>query len=91
MPVGKFLEGLPVNYDLIFCDPPYDYPEMHEMIDSILGGGWLKDDGWFVLEHDARHNFAAHPHCVFTKPYGRTIVAIFLAHPLYGDSSSEDA
>ena len=38
--------------------------------------GWNRTDG-FLLEHDKYKNFADHPNCVFSKPYGRTIVTIF--------------
>ncbi|HKJ30739.1 MAG TPA: 16S rRNA (guanine(966)-N(2))-methyltransferase RsmD [Balneolales bacterium] len=85
----RFLQGPPSPYDLVFADPPYDYPEMLALIDHIINDGWLKDDGWFILEHDARHNFADHPHCVFMKPYGRTIVTIFLSYPVYQPDTDE--
>lgn len=80
--VWGFVNGFATPYDLVFADPPYDYPYMAELANQVISGGWLKDDAWFVLEHDSRHNFSAHPHCVFAKPYGRTIVSIFLSHPV---------
>jgi 16S rRNA (guanine966-N2)-methyltransferase len=73
----SFLGGHPRPFDLVFADPPYDYPEMVRLPEIILGEGWLKPDGWFILEHDKRHHFGDHPGCVFTKPYGRTIATIF--------------
>jgi 16S rRNA (guanine(966)-N(2))-methyltransferase RsmD len=75
--VQRFLSGPARPFDIVFCDPPYDLPEMAEMVETVLTAGWLAPDGWFVLEHDKRHNFSKHPYCVFTKPYGRTIVSIF--------------
>lgn len=76
--VADFLDGPPLPYDIVFADPPYDYPLMEDMIETIVDGGWLNDGGWLVLEHDKRHDFSNHPHCFFTKAYGRTIVSIFL-------------
>lgn len=76
--VADFLDGPPIPYDIIFSDPPYEYPKMEEMIKKILKNGWLNDYGWFVLEHDKRHDFTDHPNCFFSKAYGRTIVSIFL-------------
>ena len=70
------------RYDLIFADPPYDYPEMNELPERILNENWLTRDGWFILEHDRRVDFRDHPHCYFSKPYGRTIVAIFELEPV---------
>lgn len=79
--IDVFLQMPHDSYDLIFADPPYDYPAMQEMVDQILENNWLNEDGWFVLEHDRRHDFVPHPNCVFSKPYGRTIVAIFKPYP----------
>jgi len=80
MPVERFLKQRTTSFDIIFADPPYDWPEIPEMIDTILDNGWLEPEGWFILEHDVRHLFHDHPRCVFTKPYGRTIVSVFM-HP----------
>ena len=65
------------SFDFIFADPPYDFPRMAEMIEIILTDHWLTEDGWFVLEHDKRHDFSEHSHCVYCKSYGRTIASIF--------------
>lgn len=77
MPVETFLEKKYGQFDFIFADPPYDLFMMEEMIGLIMNGEWLAEDGWFILEHDKRHDFSGHPKCVFSKAYGRTIVAIF--------------
>lgn len=76
--VARFVCQFPQPYDLVFADPPYDYPEMSLLIENILEKGWLAAGGWFLLEHDKRHKFTDHPLCVFSKPYGRTIVTIFM-------------
>jgi 16S rRNA (guanine(966)-N(2))-methyltransferase RsmD len=76
--VDSFLSRFARPFDLVFADPPYDYPEMSKLIDVVLTGGWLAEGGWFLLEHDKRHHFTEHPNCVFSKPYGRTIVSIFV-------------
>ena len=78
--VSNFLEGPAVPYDIVFNDPPYDYPEMHAMVETILHEGWLQDEGWLILEHDKRHDFTDHPQCFLSRPYGRTIVSIFRNH-----------
>lgn len=75
--VETYLESPGSKYDFVFADPPYDYFNMEQMIDSVMQNGWLKEDGWFILEHDKRHDFSNHKKCVFSKAYGRTIVSIF--------------
>lgn len=76
--VDEFLEKCsPGSFDIIFADPPYDWPGIPGLPDRILNTSWLVEDGWLVIEHDARHSFVKDPRCVFAKPYGRTIVSIF--------------
>ncbi len=79
--VESWLRGAPQGFDLVFADPPYDYELLTELPEIIIHNGWLKEDGWFILEHDKYHFFGDHPHCVFSKPYGRTIVTIFTKEP----------
>lgn len=81
--VTRFINGPARPYDLVFADPPYDYPAMKELVERIVSEGWLEKDGWLILEHDSRHNFTEHPHCAFSKPYGRTIVTIFVGYAVY--------
>lgn len=86
-PVERFLRNHPTPYDLVFCDPPYDYPFMEEMVAQILTDGWLAPGGWLILEHDRRIDFSDHPHCFYSRAHGRTIVSIFQDQPI--DSSEE--
>jgi len=76
--VKSFLEGPALPYDIVFSDPPYEYPHMEEMIETVLHEGWLNEGGWLILEHDKRHDFNDHPNCFFSNAYGRTIVSIFV-------------
>lgn len=85
-PVEEYLQTVPTPFDLIFCDPPYDYPLMEQMLRTILEEGWLTPEGWFILEHDKRHNFEDHPDCFHTKAYGRTTVSIFEKQPSHNTS-----
>jgi len=78
MEVDSFLDrGTTDTFDIVFADPPYDWPGIPTLPDRILGEMWMREDAWFILEHDARYSFVEHPNCVFSKPYGRTIVSIF--------------
>lgn len=78
-PVEQFLRQPATKaYDIIFSDPPYEFPFMVAMVETVLTGNWLKPGGWFLLEHDTRHNFTEDPRCVSSRPYGRTIVSVFL-------------
>lgn len=80
--VLSFLNGMPVPYHFIFCDPPYQYPFMNEVVEAVLTQNWLTDEGWFILEHDKYHSFDKHPHCFISKSYGRTRISIFQKEPI---------
>ncbi|MEX0609453.1 MAG: 16S rRNA (guanine(966)-N(2))-methyltransferase RsmD [Balneolaceae bacterium] len=86
--VKQFLDGMPIPHHFIFCDPPYEYAFMHEMIDTVITQNWLTEEGWFILEHDKKHRFEEHPYCFFSKSYGRTIVSIFQKHPVDSQKTS---
>lgn len=79
--VQQYLNGMAVPHHFIFCDPPYDYPFMDELIELVLTKNWLTEEGWLMLEHDKYKDFTDHPNCTFSKAYGRTIVSIFQKHP----------
>lgn len=78
MAVEEYLENPGQSFDFIFADPPYDYFFMTGIIEMILERDILNENGWFILEHDKRHDFSDHPNCVYSRPYGRTIVSIFM-------------
>ena len=88
--VEDYLKATPQPFDIIFADPPYELEDMPGLVEQILSEGWLHEDGWLILEHDSRHDFTDHPHCVFSKPYGRTIVTIFLSFPIPDEAREED-
>lgn len=55
--VARFLAvTTPRPFDIIWADPPYDLPE--DKLDAVLAaayaGGWLAEDGLFVVERDRR-------------------------------------
>jgi 16S rRNA (guanine966-N2)-methyltransferase len=74
---ASFIEQSTDVFDVVFADPPYDYPRMAELPDLLLDGGVLSRDGLFFLEHDRRITFEAHEKCVLSRPYGRTVVSVF--------------
>jgi 16S rRNA (guanine966-N2)-methyltransferase len=74
------------RYDLAFADPPYDdaaIPDLPGLVRPHLAPG-----GLFALEHDARHDFAAHPGLVVSRAYGRTVISIFDCRFTIDDSGS---
>lgn len=77
MDVKYFLKGVATPADLIFCDPPYKYQHLDEIVDLVLSNNWLNTDGWLVVEHNKYYDFSEHAHCMQVKKYGRTYVSFF--------------
>lgn len=49
--VFRFLEQPARAYDLVFADPPFDMEKRKALMELVMQKGWVKPDGWFVLEH----------------------------------------
>jgi 16S rRNA (guanine966-N2)-methyltransferase len=55
--VGKFVEQeANISYDVIFLDPPYDYPisEIEKILESLLRKNYLKKSSTLALELNAK-------------------------------------
>jgi len=70
--VLKFVANESLDADIIFADPPYDLPNIHEMVNKVLSSDWfLKGDRIFVVEHIDRLVFNNN-HVFLKKQYGNT-------------------
>jgi 16S rRNA (guanine(966)-N(2))-methyltransferase RsmD len=76
-----FLQGPVTPYDIILADPPYVYRNVEQIVELIINRGWLKEDGWLILEHNKHHDFTDHTHLIVEKKYGRTLISFFLGIP----------
>ncbi|NNE69228.1 MAG: 16S rRNA (guanine(966)-N(2))-methyltransferase RsmD [Rhodothermales bacterium] len=63
------------QFDLVFADPPYDYPDFESLPDAVLSR--LTPDGILILEHGKPGQYEEHPQLVDQRRYGRTNVAFF--------------
>ncbi|TNJ37417.1 16S rRNA (guanine(966)-N(2))-methyltransferase RsmD [Prosthecochloris vibrioformis] len=77
--VTRFIALAPEHstYDIIFCDPPYSWPDYEGLIALIFHKPLLAQGGWLLIEHDARHRFTELPEYAFHKEYGNTVVTFF--------------
>jgi 16S rRNA (guanine(966)-N(2))-methyltransferase RsmD len=73
----KFLEHNQSPFQLIFADPPYDYPNIHTLVQKVIQADWfLSQPSLFVLEHLDRLVFQ--DKLVFLKKqYGNTAFTCF--------------
>lgn len=65
------------SYDLIFMDPPYEYPEYDEVIRLVFDRNLLNEEGILIVEHDRRQSFTEHPNFVEHRKYGGVEFSLF--------------
>ncbi|MCR9289130.1 MAG: RsmD family RNA methyltransferase [Bacteroidetes bacterium] len=75
--VFKFIKRTQEKYDYIFAGPPYPLPTLDTIPDEIFKHELLKENGWFVLEHNPNHDFTDHEHFLMARNYGTTIFSFF--------------
>jgi 16S rRNA (guanine966-N2)-methyltransferase len=77
MEVVAFLKQNQTPCDLVFADPPYDYPQVHDLVNLVLGLEWFKSSqSIFVLEHVDRLVFSQ-KELFLKKQYGNTSFSCF--------------
>jgi 16S rRNA G966 N2-methylase RsmD len=73
----KFVESTKQKFDLIFADPPYDFPQYPELIQSILDGNLINEDGVLIVEHPAEVDLTGFSELTETRKYGRVHFSFF--------------
>jgi 16S rRNA (guanine966-N2)-methyltransferase len=76
--VFRFLKNNNEQYDFIFAGPPYALETIDQIPEFIAGGNFLKEGGWFVLEHTPRNRYSGFPLFVTERNYGTTLFSIFI-------------
>lgn len=75
--VQRFLDKCKEQYDIIFADPPYQMGNIEVIIESVLNGKLLKDNGIFILEHNKEHSFIQHNNLFDSRRYGNVHFSFF--------------
>lgn len=76
--VFRFLKNCPFNFDIIFADPPYEFPFIHEIPKAVFDSNVLKENGLFILEHSKIHDFSKTPHFTDMRKYGKVQFSFFI-------------
>lgn len=72
-----FLVRTTMRFDLVFADPPYDFPRIPDIPDLVFEKGLLEPDGWLVVEHGPATSFNTHPRLIEKRKYGRVHFSFF--------------
>jgi len=76
--VTAYLKNDPESFDLIFADPPYNWPGVASLPDLIMKNAKLKSQGILIIEHDKKLMFE-HEQYQDRREYGRTCFSFFSA------------
>ena len=65
------------QFDVIFSDAPYDLEGSERIVDSVLGGGLLRENGLFIFEHSRKMDFSSHGEFWQLRSYGSVQFSFF--------------
>jgi 16S rRNA (guanine966-N2)-methyltransferase len=76
--VETFVIAPSATFDLIFCDPPYNYSHINRLLEPIHAGALLSEDGVFIYEHSGKETVDAPApwSIVQTRSYGTTAITM---------------
>ena len=75
--VFLYLKSCSKKYDIVFSDAPYDLPGSEQVIDMVLDGDLLKEDGILIFEHSKDKSFDSHPCFREKRSYGSVQFTFF--------------
>ena len=77
--VFKFLEKAPIQADIVFADPPYDFT--HEQFAQIptlvFKNNIVLNDGILIVEHSKHTNLSELENFSYAKNYGGSVFSFF--------------
>lgn len=65
------------RFDIVFADPPYDMEGIETLPGLVIGGGFVRKGGIFVLEHSAEKDFSEYPNFCERRSYGSVQFSFF--------------
>jgi 16S rRNA (guanine966-N2)-methyltransferase len=73
----RFIRFTKYKFDIVFADPPYDFPFIAEIPPAVTESGILNQEGILILEHSKDQNFIAAPYYIETRQYGKVNFSFF--------------
>lgn len=77
--VNKYLDHASGAYDIIFADPPYDFPPevLKRLVEVIVDISLLNSEGILIIEHAKQNDLSSFPHFVEARKYGSSVFSFF--------------
>lgn len=78
--VYLFLSKNTTTYDIIFADPPYQFPltSFEQIVSVVFQKNILSDDGLLIIEHSAHTDLEHLPNFGYCKKYGGNKFSFFI-------------
>ncbi|MCX7954351.1 MAG: 16S rRNA (guanine(966)-N(2))-methyltransferase RsmD [Bacteroidales bacterium] len=73
----KILNFLKSKFDIIFCDPPFNYNKHDELLSKIFELNLLKPRGILIIEHYKNLNFSENKYFIHSRNYGKIYFSFF--------------
>lgn len=77
--VFKYLERAPVNSDIVFADPPYNFDEQQfkKIVDLVFEKEILNEGGVLIVEHSKHTKLSSFPNFKEGRKYGNSVFSFF--------------
>jgi len=77
--VFKYLEKVKSKNDIIFADPPYDFPleDFQKIADLVFANTLLKEDGLLIIEHSKHTDLSNTNNFKEARRYGNSVFSFF--------------
>lgn len=73
----RYLRSCKLQFDLIFCDPPYEKVDLPKIMNMIWERNLLKPNGYLIVEHPKEQNFSQSTNFVQQRDYGKVNFSFF--------------
>ncbi len=77
--VFKFISAQRGSYDVVFCDPPYNFEDeqFEELVSKIFGNDLIKTGGFLIIEHSKHTDLSALEHFKEARKYSSSVFSFF--------------
>jgi 16S rRNA (guanine(966)-N(2))-methyltransferase RsmD len=75
--VFRFIQSTPLQFDLIFADPPYQLEEIPLISKLVFENNLLKSNGFLIIEHPKEFDFSKEVHFSEHRKYGQVNFSFF--------------
>lgn len=72
-----YLKRTDRKFDLIFADPPYEYPSHAEIAQIVFERNLLNENGLLIIEHGRHTKLTELPHFELVRTYGNVYFSFF--------------